>query len=83
MPESPDVLLHIHALNPPCSWAAGKRRARRPSVAAGFVDPPLSVVEARAIVALGGSERIVFEAVATTKRESNQGLGAQHVSPSG
>ena len=63
MPELPDVLLYLHALNPRVLG----RRVTGVRLVSPFllrsIDPPLSAIEGRAIVALGRlGKRIVLEA---------------------
>jgi formamidopyrimidine-DNA glycosylase len=63
MPELPDVLLYLHALQP----RIGGQRVIRVRLASPFllrsIDPPLSAIEGRKVVALRRlGKRIVFEA---------------------
>src|SRR5919106_5642156 len=63
MPELPDVLLYLHALAP----RVVGQRVIRVRLASPFllrsIDPPLSAIEGRAIVALHRlGKRVVFEA---------------------
>src|SRR5688572_31312642 len=62
MPELPDLLLYLHALQP----RVVGQRVTRVRLASPFllrsIDPPLSAIEGRAIVALRRlGKRIVFE----------------------